>query len=298
MKTLLSPSEVAKAIGVSESSLKRWVDEGRVQASKTAGGHRRIAVSEAVRLVRTTGLPIRHPELLGIPELSTAPAKTAGRKDVADALQQALLEGQAAQVRAILFSQFIDGMSIAEICDHLISPAMNHIGELWTENDQGIYVEHRATDICSQSLQSLRTLIPRNSDRGPIAIGGAPSGDSHTLASLMAASVVAAEGFSEINLGAETPLPVLADAARLNNAKLIWLAMNAPRTSIEMTRLYREIIKFVETIEVIEARLVIGGNCIPSEIKRYVHDQVQISSNMAEFAAYAKGMYAAVHDAD
>lgn len=52
MKPLLSPRELAQAIGVSESSIKRWIDDGLIGATKTAGGHRRIAGSEAIRFVR------------------------------------------------------------------------------------------------------------------------------------------------------------------------------------------------------------------------------------------------------
>jgi len=37
----LSPRELAEALGVSESSLKRWVDAGKIAASRTEGGHRR-----------------------------------------------------------------------------------------------------------------------------------------------------------------------------------------------------------------------------------------------------------------
>ena len=49
MESLLSPREVAVALGVSESSVKRWVDLGELAALRTAGGHRRITRAEAVR---------------------------------------------------------------------------------------------------------------------------------------------------------------------------------------------------------------------------------------------------------
>ena len=39
-----SPKEIAKALGVSQASIKRWVDRGLIEAEKTAGGHRRISV--------------------------------------------------------------------------------------------------------------------------------------------------------------------------------------------------------------------------------------------------------------
>src|SRR4051794_17870331 len=65
-KTLLTPKELADAIGASESSLRRWVDGGRLRISRTAGGHRRIPVEEAVRFIRETGATLVRPEMLGL----------------------------------------------------------------------------------------------------------------------------------------------------------------------------------------------------------------------------------------
>ncbi|MCX5741316.1 MAG: helix-turn-helix domain-containing protein, partial [Proteobacteria bacterium] len=69
---LLSPRDLAEALGVSESSLKRWVDSGRITATRTDGGHRKIRLSEAVRFIRESGSPIVHPELLDMPEVAAA----------------------------------------------------------------------------------------------------------------------------------------------------------------------------------------------------------------------------------
>ena len=66
MKRLLSPKELADAIGVSESSLKRWADAGRLQVARTEGGHRRIPIAEAVRFIRDTGAVVVRPDLLGL----------------------------------------------------------------------------------------------------------------------------------------------------------------------------------------------------------------------------------------
>ena len=52
---------------MSESSLKRWADGGRLRFSRTAGGHRRFSIAEAVRFVREAGLPVRDPAGLGLP---------------------------------------------------------------------------------------------------------------------------------------------------------------------------------------------------------------------------------------
>lgn len=72
MKAMLSPKDLAEAIGVSESSLRRWADEGRVAVTKTVGGHRRIALGEAVRFIRQSGASLVRPDLLGLPGVMVA----------------------------------------------------------------------------------------------------------------------------------------------------------------------------------------------------------------------------------
>jgi len=53
---LLRPKEVCQRLGVSYSTLSRWVREGRVRAVRTAGGKFRIPESEVRRIAE--GLPI------------------------------------------------------------------------------------------------------------------------------------------------------------------------------------------------------------------------------------------------
>lgn len=69
---LFSPREFAAAIGASESSVKRWVDAGELVAAKTAGGHRRIALTEAVRFIRQRGMSVVDAKALGSSWLRTA----------------------------------------------------------------------------------------------------------------------------------------------------------------------------------------------------------------------------------
>jgi excisionase family DNA binding protein len=57
VKKLVTPKQVAQAINVSESSLKRWCDQGLLTAIRTAGGHRRLALAAALN----TSLRIYHP---------------------------------------------------------------------------------------------------------------------------------------------------------------------------------------------------------------------------------------------
>jgi excisionase family DNA binding protein len=53
---LLRPKEVCQRLGISYSTLSRWVREGRIRAVKTAGGVFRVPESEVRRIAE--GLPI------------------------------------------------------------------------------------------------------------------------------------------------------------------------------------------------------------------------------------------------
>jgi len=188
---LLSPRELADALGVSESSLKRWVDAGKITAARTDGGHRKISLPEAVRFIRETGAPVARPELLDMPEVAAVQARSVvPRGD--DGFRHYLLEGDAVGARGWLLSHYLAGRTIAELCDGPVRAAMHRIGELWAHDAEGIFIEHRATDACIQALAHLRsTLEPV--PRAPVAIGGAPEDDPYMLPSFMAASACSSE---------------------------------------------------------------------------------------------------------
>ena len=94
MKTLLSPRELADAIGASESSLKRWTDGGLIVATRTAGGHRRIPLAEAIRFIRETAQPVVRPEILGLGDIEIVPkVASASPPDRTSSLYTAITSG-------------------------------------------------------------------------------------------------------------------------------------------------------------------------------------------------------------
>jgi excisionase family DNA binding protein len=219
---LLSPRELADALGVSESSLKRWVDAGKIVAARTEGGHRRITLPEAVRFIRESGAPVARPELLDMPEIAIAQVRAS-----ADSLRQALVDGDAVSARGWLLARYLGGTSLAELCDGPIRDAMHKIGELWLHDSDGVFVEHRATDTCLQALAHLRnTFEPRAG--APIALGATPEDDPYIMPSFMAAMIVAAAGMRAVNLGPDTPVSALQHACERHAPKLVWISASAP----------------------------------------------------------------------
>ncbi|MEO6775873.1 MAG: helix-turn-helix domain-containing protein [Kofleriaceae bacterium] len=222
---LLSPRELADALGVSESSLKRWVDSGKIAAARTDGGHRRIALPEAVRFIRETGAPIARPELLGMPEVAALQASSHGPRGD-DAFRYFLLEGDAAAARGWLLARYLAGQTIAELCDGPVRDAMHRIGELWAHDAEGIFIEHRATDTCLLALAHLRSTFEPPA-HAPIALGGGPEDDPYLVPSFMAAMVLAAAGLRAINLGPDTPVSAFERAFAHHDPVLVWVSASA-----------------------------------------------------------------------
>ena len=225
MRRTLSPRDLAGALGVSESSLKRWIDAGRIRATRTGGGHRRIALADALDFVRESGAPVVRPELLGMRE--AAPEAAGGGALVGDALSRALVRGVARAARAWIEGRLLAGARIAELCDGPIRTAMYAIGELWQHEANGVFIEHRATDVCLQALARLRAMFEPPAS-APVAVGGAPEDDPYLLPTAMAALVLAAEGLRPVNLGADTPTAALHHAVAFHRPRLVWISASSP----------------------------------------------------------------------
>lgn len=203
---------------MSESSLKRWVDAGKIAASRTEGGHRRIELGEAMRFIRTSGTPLLRPELLDLPEVVQAQTH--------DRLLGFLLEGNAIGARGWLMARYLEGASVASLSDGPIREAMHALGELWRHDDGGVFVEHRGTDIILQAVAQLRSMIDAPPANAPVALGGSPAGDPYLLPTQLAAMTLTEAGMRAINLGPDTPVSALDAAVATHQPKLVWTSIS------------------------------------------------------------------------
>ena len=224
MKDLLSPKQVAASIGVSESSLKRWCDQGALTSERTPGGHRRIRIAEVVRFLRDRDQTVIRPELLGLPP---GLGRTAGSYEKACAeLTDVLKEGDGDGCRRIVLDVYLSGSTIVKLCEDLIAPAMRTIGECWEGGDLEVFQEHRASEIVNRSLYDLRTLLPPPAPDSPTAMGGSPEGDHYRLSSLVVELALAEAGWDAISLGCSLPFETISAALRRHKPRLFWLSFS------------------------------------------------------------------------
>ncbi|MEM1444983.1 MAG: helix-turn-helix domain-containing protein [Planctomycetota bacterium] len=289
MKQTYSPKDVAKAVGVSESSLKRWADDGRLNVIRTVGGHRRITFHEAIRFARESTLPIVRPDILGLPEL--AKAEPFREHEASDALQTLLTEGKAEDTRALLIDLYLRGTSAAAICDGPVREVMSRMGEQWhCDGARGIYLEHRATDTILQAMTALRAIVGQptsgttDEQPAPVALGGAPSGDPYLLPSIAIALTLCEQGLHEINLGPDTPVEALVAAAQQYQPRLLWLSCSVTDVRPKPAAL----VSLLDYLDEHQAVLVTGGRgFIEKPLKP--HPRVKLCDSMTELAAFVDG---------
>ena len=228
MDRFVSPKEMAQAIGVSESSLKRWVDNGLLEVSRTAGGHRRIPVSSAVQFIRNRGHSLVRPEVLGFtPALASSDEAFLG-KSPEYTLTELLKSGKLLEARSLIFSLFMEGMSVAEIADGPICHALEEIGTIWHNDERGIIIEHRSVECCIYSLNILRGLIDFRRDSSQLkALGCSLEGDPYLLPSLLTSIVLIENEFDATNLGPDLPLEILRGEVNRMRPDLVWLSVTA-----------------------------------------------------------------------
>jgi excisionase family DNA binding protein len=280
---LFSTRELAHALGVSESSVKRWTDDGMLRSSRTAGGHRRFALEEALRFMRETGTLPERPDVLGLPPFPPAMGLRS-RADV-EGFRDRLLAGAEADARGLILGLYLAGVPVAQLVDGLVQPALAAIGELWPRDAAGIFLEHRATMICVRALEQLKLGFAPESG-APVALGGAADGDPYMLPSLGAACVLAAEGFATTNLGPQTPIDTLEMAAHDLRPRLIWISASVAADRDALVGRLRDVAGRMAA----RGTAVVAGGRALSDVRLAGERHLQIASSMAELASFARGL--------
>lgn len=216
-----SPADVSRALGVSTSTIKRWVDDGVLPAHRTAGGHRRIPRPAVLRLVREGNFP-----RLNLGELGLPGGRGAGDTEMfARQLLTGLRQGDADLMRATVHGAFAAGLPLEVLGDDVIAPAMARLGRDWEEGRIDVMHEHRGTLLCVAILHELLPALAAQLEPcQPVATGGSPTGDPGLLANLLVQLVLLDAGWDAINLGPNTPLASFGVALAELEPRLVWVS--------------------------------------------------------------------------
>ena len=282
-----SPAQLAPIIGVSESTIKRWVDAGHLRGETTPGGHRKIALPHLVAFLRSRGRPVPSLEALGL-LAEQQPARPKGSPATPEALAGLLMRGDAGVARTLVLDQFRGGRALDDLLDRLVSPAMAWLGQQWADGKIDVFQEHAATLRAWSILVELRGLLPAPPDKAPLALGGSPEGDPYLLPTLMAELTLAEMGWRTINVGPNTPVTSLLEAVTRHRPRLVWLSVTSmkPRTGF-----FEGYPGLFETAQGKGASVVIGGQGLTPQLQ----DRLVASgfgTRLAHLKAFARSLTA------
>ena len=281
----LNTLQAAQALGVSISTVKRWVDSGVLPAHKTAGGHRKLLQAEVLALARQGNLPRGDLSRLTMP---SGKDKTADLEQIRSSFLAASLEGDANAARSMVQRAYQEGVPIEKVADQIISPVMAEVGHEWETQKIDVWHEHRATQTCAQAIFAMKTTLENRAERNcPVALGAAPEGDPYLLPSLLAQIVLLDAGWQAINLGPNTPFASLLKAARETKPRLIWLSVSFLADPNRFLREYRE---FFRALEPTGVAVAVGGQGLVESIRSAI-PYTTYGDGLSHLAAMARTLH-------
>lgn len=202
--------EAADTLGVHYQTAYAWVRGGQLPARKVRRGYE---VSEA----DVRALAARR-------QLGREPAPQIRVRDwpaQADRLYRAIAGGQETRARQAL-ERLAGHVSVTELCDRVVAPALRRIGDQWAAGQVSIAQEHRATAICER-LIAVHAGQPAGRPRGT-AVVATPPGERHGMPALMAAACLREHRWRVHHLAADLPAAEIAALADATRADLVVLS--------------------------------------------------------------------------
>jgi len=162
-----------------------------------------------------------------------------------------------------------EGMSIPELYQRVIAPAMYEIGVLWEKGALTVADEHLATALTHRVLAALRPPLRVDADAERSdqvrerAMLATVQGEQHALGLRMAADVLEDAGFQTIYLGADVPTEALLQALDSLSPDLLALSVTMP----ELKPRLEEVAGAVRRRHP-EMSLILGGQAASPDLDR------------------------------
>ncbi len=283
---LHSPKQVARALGVSESSMKRWCDDGLIRTTRTAGGHRKVQSSDAIQFARQQGLTFVTPEIFGLPPAGVE----TDSETAATMLAEALLDGNDSLSRQLVLNLAFNKQPLASLFDNVIAQAFVEIGERWACRQADVYQERRGCETILRILSEISaTLAPSSSTLS--ACGGTATGNAYAIQTSMAEIVLRDCGYSARSLGTGIPFDSLVQAIRDLRPDLFWLSAAYIADETAFLRGMRDL---SATCTEVRSTLVIGGRALTPTLREHIPDATYCE-NMQQLTTLARSL-ARIHE--
>ena len=270
--SLISSRQAAEILGVHESSVKRWCNAGRLQTSRTSGGHRRIDFEDLLEFARREQTPT-HLEPFAPHEFGVWRAGELSShgdfSEIRDLYFDALLAGDSNLAGGLLRYTVSRGAALVDILQYVIGGSLKRIGSAWTKTDIDTGDEHRMSGHIHDGIELLRHSFRPDGiarleyDPDKIAVVGCPSGETHVLGAMMVRAILESSGWNVIYLGADTPAEDFVAQQSKFNASVVCISVVPPRGVATAARIVSALSQLDPDCSF---EIVFGGGSRPSDL--------------------------------
>ena len=229
---MLRIGELSRRTGVSPDTLRAWERRyALLEPARTTGGFRLYSEDyvvrvRAMRALIDSGISASQAAHEARERGRAGGARGAPPAGLGDRLERALEAFDEAAANAVL-DQAVAALSVEALCDSVVLPALERIGDRWSRGEVSVAQEHFASNLLRGRLLGLAR--GWGAGRGPRALLACPSGELHDAGLIAFGLALRGRGWRITFLGPDTPIETVAEAARDLRPELIVLAALDPR---------------------------------------------------------------------
>jgi len=245
---------------VTETTVKRWADEGSLRCHRTPGGHRKFEMRHVVEFAERNNFdPVGTLEVVGKDRIG-GPLQLAVLSRDFTTLQEEFVRRALSVSRTDLYTflsfLYEHRIQLWEIFDLVLAPGMREIGDRWVRGELGVGYEHRASYETLDALAKLQARIAHRPPVGRSVLLALVGQEQHEIGLRCAASLFEAEGWEIHYLGAQTPAEALITVLLENAPAVLCLSITQSELASELQPSLTDIVAAAGSVR---SRVIIGG---------------------------------------
>lgn len=281
MDNIFSSKQVANILGVNESSIKRWTNNGELKCFKTPGGHRKFKKDDIKSFAKRYSIKIEN--TLFDSRITDEKSNFIDYDKVNELLLRKLFNHSEEEIFDFIYSLLNNGIEPIELFDDVISKVMTKIGMMWERNEIGVEVEHIASCKLINVLIRIEKEL-KNSSNGNKVICSTLGNELHEIPVLVLKIMLSYYGWRVIYPGVNLPKKSLIKLINENKPDLVCLSLmftdNANKSASDIKEIH-SVCKKTNT------KLAVGGNSLPK-----IKDKIKFvdfqSANLKQLLNYTK----------
>ncbi len=213
VRASISTRDLASLLGVTETTIKRWADDGAIRCTRTLGGHRKFLLKDVVAFAEENHytlpgiLPPKGPRREA--EQLEFNLQTGNYAKIAEMVREKALNGDTEALVGLFLHFTKHHLGLPVIADDIFRPAMIRIGELWKTGDLDVSQEHIASHTVLQTIIRTAPELHCKPHNGKRAAFACAEGDLHEIGLRLLASAFETDGWQAYYIGPNTPFDTL-----------------------------------------------------------------------------------------